>query len=66
MNEYEKYKALMEAEQFSKKNMGIENKPKKKKNYGCLISMVIISVVFIMFYIFIFYYRHRLFVDLGL
>ena len=66
MNEYEKFKVLIEAEQYSKKNMGIENKPKKKKGYGCLISLTILSILFVIFYIFILYYRHHLFVDLGL
>ncbi len=66
MNEYEKYKALIEAEKYSKDNMGIVKEPKKKKNYGCLISIVIISVLFVIFYIFILYYRHHLFVELGL
>lgn len=66
MNEYEKFKALIEAEQYSKKNMGIENKPKKKKGYGCLISLTILSLLFVIFYIFILYYRHHLFIELGL
>ncbi len=66
MNEYDKYKALMEAEQYSKNKMGITDKPKKKKNYGCLVSLIIISVLFVIFYIFILYYRHHLFVELGL
>ena len=47
MNEYEKYKALIEAEQYSKKNMGIEKQQKKKKNYGCLISITVISVLLV-------------------
>ena len=66
MNEYDKYKALMEAEQYSKRNMGIEKQPKKKKNYGCLISITVISIILVLFYIFIIYYRHRLFIELGL
>ena len=66
MNEYEKYKALMEAEQYSKKNMGIEKQQKKKKNYGCLFSITVISILLVLFYIFIIYYRHRLFIELGL
>jgi hypothetical protein len=66
MNEYEKFKALIEAEQYSKKNMGIEKRPKKKKGYGCLISIVIISFLLTLFYFFALYYRHHLFVELGL
>ena len=66
MNEYEKLKALMEAEQYSKRNMGIEKQPKKKKNYGCLISIAVISIILVLFYIFIIYYRHHLFIELGL
>lgn len=66
MDEYEKYKALIEAEQYSKKNMGIEKQQKKKKNYGCLVSLIAISFLFVLFYIFIIYYRHHLFVELGL
>ena len=66
MNEYEKYKALMEAEQYSKKNMGIENKPKKKKGFGCLILTIVIALFLILFYFFALYYRHRLFIELGL
>ena len=66
MNEYEKYKALIEAEQYSKKNMGIDKKPKKKKGSGCLVVTIIVALFLILFYFFALYYRHRLFIDIGL
>lgn len=67
MDEFEKQKLLKEAELYSKNSMGIEEEKKEKKNNrGCLISVSVISVLIILFYIFIIYYRHRLFVDMGL
>ena len=67
MDEFEKQKLLKEAELYSKNSMGIEeDKKEKKNNRGCLISVSVISVLIILFYIFIIYYRHRLFVDMGL
>lgn len=67
MDEFEKQKLLKEAELYSRNNMGIEEEKKEKKNNrGCLISVSVISVLIILFYIFIIYYRHRLFVDMGL
>jgi len=67
MDEHEKYKLLKEAEQYSRNSMGIEEEKKEKKNNrGCLISVSVISVLIILFYIFVIYYRHRLFIDMGL
>lgn len=64
MIDQEKYNLLKEAEETSKKNM--ETPQKKKRKWGCLITILIVSGLIMIFYTFIIYYRHRLFIDLGL
>ena len=64
MIDQEKYNLLKEAEQQAQANM--ENPQKKKRKWGCLITILIVSGLIMIFYTFIIYYRHRLFIDLGL
>ena len=64
MNEYEKQKLLKEAELNAKKNMSVPLK--NKKELGCLIIIIIIFVLTIIFYLLAIYYRHHLFIKLGL
>ena len=64
MIDQEQYKLLKKAEQQSKENM--ESPQKKKKKWGCLVSILIVSGLIMIFYTFVIYYRHLLFIDLGL
>ena len=64
MIDQEQYRLLKEAEQHSRENM--ETSQKKKRKWGCLITILIVSGLIMIFYTFIIYYRHRLFIDLGL
>lgn len=64
MIDQEKYNLLKEAEQQAQANM--ETPQKKKRKRGCLITILIVSGLIMIFYTFIIYYRHRLFIDLGL
>ena len=60
-----KLKLLMEAEERAKENMSVPTK-KKKNRFGCLTIILIVSVLIIILYTFAIYYRHKLFLDLGL
>ena len=61
----EKQKLLKEAEDQAKNNMDIPTK-KKKNRFGCLTVIIIVSVLIIILYTFVIYYRHKLFLELGL
>ena len=65
MDEIEKQKLLKEAEEQAKQNMAVPTK-KKKNRFGCLIIIAVVSVFIMSVYIFAIYYRHQLFLDLGL
>ncbi len=65
MIDNERQKLLKEAEELAKDNMDIPTK-KKKNRFGCLTAIIIVSVLIIILYTFVIYYRHRLFLDLGL
>jgi uncharacterized membrane protein YukC len=65
MIDNERQKLLKEAEELAKDNMDIPTK-KKKNRFGCLTAIIIVSVLIIILYTFVIYYRHRLFIDLGL
>ena len=65
MIDNERQRLLKEAEDHAKENMDIPTK-KKKNRFGCLTVIIIVSALIIILYTFVIYYRHRLFVDLGL
>ncbi len=65
MIDNERQKLLKEAEELAKDNMDVPTK-KKKNRFGCLTAIIIVSVLIIILYTFVIYYRHRLFLDLGL